>query len=167
MTSIEWTQRPGTAPVRLRLRRTAGFDLQALSQATNGLPAVNVARPGRWGNPHVALRTWYHGPMPELGLGDFDAEAAADADREGARIAVALFRADWEQAMRGRNHGHARRELEQLRGKNLACWCEPGAPCHADVLLELANGPVRGEGPLYSHANAAMHMARAALKGQP
>ena len=27
-----------------------------------------------------------------------------------------------------------------LRGKNLACWCKPGAPCHADILLEIANG---------------------------
>lgn len=26
-----------------------------------------------------------------------------------------------------------------LRGKNLACWCRPGQPCHADVLLEIAN----------------------------
>lgn len=26
-----------------------------------------------------------------------------------------------------------------LRGKSLAFWCKPGAPCHADVLLELAN----------------------------
>jgi hypothetical protein len=29
--------------------------------------------------------------------------------------------------------------LPQLRGKNLACWCKLGEPCHADVLLELAN----------------------------
>ena len=28
--------------------------------------------------------------------------------------------------------------LEELRGKNLVCWCAPEA-CHADVLLELAN----------------------------
>jgi hypothetical protein len=27
----------------------------------------------------------------------------------------------------------------QLAGKNLACWCALGQPCHADVLLELAN----------------------------
>lgn len=26
-----------------------------------------------------------------------------------------------------------------LRGKNVACWCKPGDPCHADVLLEIAN----------------------------
>jgi hypothetical protein len=29
----------------------------------------------------------------------------------------------------------------ELRGKNLACWCRPGTPCHGDVLLELANAP--------------------------
>lgn len=31
------------------------------------------------------------------------------------------------------------RAIGYLRGKNLACWCKPGAPCHADVLLTLAN----------------------------
>lgn len=31
-------------------------------------------------------------------------------------------------------------EIEQLRGKDLACWCPLDQPCHADVLLELANG---------------------------
>ena len=29
--------------------------------------------------------------------------------------------------------------IAPLRGKNLACWCKQGQPCHADVLLELAN----------------------------
>lgn len=38
-------------PVRLRLSRKKGFSLQAVSVATNGLPAVNCARPTRWGNP--------------------------------------------------------------------------------------------------------------------
>lgn len=33
------------------------------------------------------------------------------------------------------------RRLPELRGKNLACWCPEGSPCHADVLLELANRP--------------------------
>jgi hypothetical protein len=28
----------------------------------------------------------------------------------------------------------------ELRGRNLACWCHPDQPCHADVLLEIANG---------------------------
>jgi hypothetical protein len=38
-------------PVRLRLSRSKGFNLQRHSLATNGLPAVNVARPSKWGNP--------------------------------------------------------------------------------------------------------------------
>lgn len=33
-------------------------------------------------------------------------------------------------------------DLSPLRGKDLACWCAPGAPCHADILLELANKEV-------------------------
>jgi hypothetical protein len=39
-------------PVRLRLSRRAGFDLQQVSLAINGRPAINVARPSRWGNPY-------------------------------------------------------------------------------------------------------------------
>lgn len=31
------------------------------------------------------------------------------------------------------------RKIWELAGKNLACWCELGSPCHADVLLEVAN----------------------------
>lgn len=28
----------------------------------------------------------------------------------------------------------------ELRGKDLVCWCAP-LPCHADILLEVANRP--------------------------
>ena len=32
------------------------------------------------------------------------------------------------------------KDLSELRGKNMACWCREDAEhCHADVLLELAN----------------------------
>lgn len=30
-------------------------------------------------------------------------------------------------------------EIKELRGKTLACWCPLDQPCHADVLLEIAN----------------------------
>jgi hypothetical protein len=30
--------------------------------------------------------------------------------------------------------------LGALKGKDLACWCQLDQPCHADVLLEIANG---------------------------
>lgn len=32
-------------------------------------------------------------------------------------------------------------DLKQLKGKDLACWCPLNKPCHADILLELANNP--------------------------
>ncbi|MFC3180496.1 DUF4326 domain-containing protein [Cypionkella sinensis] len=42
------------------------------------------------------------------------------------------------------DHFYGRRQLilanfETLRGHDLCCWCKPGQPCHADVLLEMAN----------------------------
>lgn len=53
-----------------------------------------------------------------------------------AQDAVDSFRA-W---MRGDlKNSYPVPDLAPLRGKNLACWCKPGEPCHADVLLELAN----------------------------
>jgi hypothetical protein len=30
--------------------------------------------------------------------------------------------------------------FDDLKGKNLACWCSLDKGCHADILLELANG---------------------------
>jgi hypothetical protein len=35
--------------------------------------------------------------------------------------------------------GYVDRHINELRGKNLACWCREGTPCHGDVLLQLAN----------------------------
>lgn len=35
--------------------------------------------------------------------------------------------------------------LPELAGRDLACWCPLSQPCHADVLLELANGGVHRE----------------------
>jgi hypothetical protein len=37
----------------------------------------------------------------------------------------------------------------QLGGKNLACWCKHGEPCHADVLIEMANASGEGRQPTH------------------
>jgi hypothetical protein len=99
-------------PQRLRLSRAKGFSLQYLSERTNGRPAVSVVRPGRWGNPFPITAG-----QP--------AEAAVTAFRKALLGRALDFDADEVRA--------------RLKGKNLACWCAPGAPCHADVLLEIAN----------------------------
>lgn len=57
-------------------------------------------------------------------------------DRENRAYTVAWFRKWVAEDASWAWKGRARIEL---RGKNLACWCRSDQPCHADVLLELAN----------------------------
>lgn len=108
-------------PVRIQLSRKAGFNLQASSQELNGLPAVNCARPSRWGNPFVV---------------QFDAHP--DYSPQTRADAVEMFK---QMLKDGKTTPFALANIrEELRGKNLACWCkQDGQPCHADVLLEIAN----------------------------
>jgi hypothetical protein len=40
-------------PVRIQRKRTAGYNMQAVSRAVNGLDCISVTRPGRWGNPAI------------------------------------------------------------------------------------------------------------------
>ena len=65
-------------------------------------------------------------------------------------IAVAIYRADLEASLMKPDWPNVHPEdsavweqrvadLEELRGHDLCCWCPEDQPCHADVLLELAN----------------------------
>jgi Domain of unknown function (DUF4326) len=76
------------------------------------LPAVNVARPGRWGDK-VARRL-------ALATG---------------RVAVAAFKSWLENEPSDRWNEVARLAV---RGKDLACWRPMDAPFHAEVLLAFA-----------------------------
>src|SRR3954469_13733415 len=103
-----------TKPTRLQLSRRKGFNLQAASHATNDLAAVTVARPSKWGNP---FRIGKDGSQAECvaRFRDFAAQKARTDPK-------------WLTAL-----------TAELGGKNLACWCRSGTPCHADMLLALAN----------------------------
>jgi len=72
--------------------------------------AIYVGRPTMWGNRfHVGLPA---NPTAEDCVRRFRAEQVEEYDEHN---------------------------LSFLRGKDLACWCALDQPCHADVLLELAN----------------------------
>jgi len=121
-------------PVRMRLSRAPGADLQAASRALNGLPAVVVSRPSVYGNPFpLSDARAYLADTKDAGLHSKDETAHV--------IAVRWFE-EWLAgglvAEVGRRPPSADR-IACLRGKNLACWCALDAPCHADVLLRLAN----------------------------
>lgn len=124
-------------PERIQLSRKKGWRMPPNT--------VKVARPGKWGN--------------EFRIGDtmqrFSKEKICETFkvRDNAH-AVELFR----ERMRLAFEQHPkimRGALDELRGRNVACWCRlcPSHaegkplgvvcsacdPCHADVLLEIAN----------------------------
>lgn len=97
-------------PKRIQRERTKGWRMPE--------NAVYVGRPSKWGNPYK--------------VGN---EVIVNGERQwvyNAARAVVLYRergAAWNEATR-----------TALRGKDLVCWCKLSEPCHADVLLEWANG---------------------------
>lgn len=114
-------------PERVQQRRTKGW-----RKPEN---TVSVARLGRYGNP-FRIGEWFTmreaiGPSPR-----YEADRS-ERVRDRAH-AVELFR-EWLR-YRGPNHeDFGLRRIADLRGKNLMCFCPRDQPCHADVLLEIAN----------------------------
>ena len=75
---------------------------------------IVVTRPTKWGNPHP------------LSLVREEAVRRYREDLLAGRLVITV--------------GDVERELE---GRDLACYCPLDQPCHADVLLEVANGQRR------------------------
>jgi hypothetical protein len=101
---------------RIQRQRTKGWRMPE--------GAVYVGRPSRWGNP------WREGaPHPDHGRPMTRTETI-----DVYRGWVAQSFADWWGGL------VLRTAIDNdLRGHDLACWCPLDAPCHADVLLELAS----------------------------
>lgn len=104
------------APVRIQRKRVKGWRMPE--------GAHYVGRPGLFGNPFPAI----HG----------DRQYAVDVFR--LWLAGELRPTEFEDQRRG-----ILEVLPSLRGLNFACWCPledalgNRVPCHADVLLEVAN----------------------------
>ena len=113
-------------PRRIQLKRTRGWRKPA--------GAVVVSRPSRWGNPvrWVANKTF----DPATG------ETHPADPEEARRISVQGFRSVLADDELRRLYAYPSDDeiVEELAGKDLACWCPDGSPCHATVLLEIANG---------------------------
>lgn len=107
-------------PERIQLRRIAGWRLPPNT--------VKVSRPSSWGNRWRAERRPGGWSCVEIKTGQvIEARDKADA----LDLALSHYRtwvAQWPEVIRA-----------DLRGKNLACWCALDQPCHADILLEIAN----------------------------
>ncbi len=122
-------------PVRIQLSRRAGFRLQEVSMALNGLPAKKICRPSDFGNPYRIEPPAQHGRWKVFGPGIDPLMGIVCANRIGAQqVAVERFKAylphDSTLALAARRI---------LRGHNLACFCRSDWPCHVDWTLEVAN----------------------------
>ena len=124
-------------PNRIQLRRTHGWRKPA--------GTIVVARPTRWGNPFRI------DDLADL-IEHYEISHNGDAPPRGAlrgqaqRMAVSWFadmvttripRQVWPKA--AHHYPSTDEIIAALTGHDLACWCPLDQPCHADVLLELAN----------------------------
>lgn len=101
-------------PDRIRLSRAKGWRMPT--------DTVKVDRSTKWGNPFVVGRDGTQAECVDLFtklLAGYLCLSAGDLAKQQAYLEM------------------ARRDRAELRGKHLACWCKPGTPCHADVLLRI------------------------------
>ena len=109
-------------PERIQLKRTRGWRMPPNT--------VKVDRSTRWGNP-MTVRPGYPA-----------AQAVEDYRLwlEG--------KSPWRFTQTDVVPPSIEEIRRHLAGKNLACWCASGSPCHAEILLALANAePAHHEPP--------------------
>jgi hypothetical protein len=130
-------------PKRIQRKRTKGWRMPE--------GAIYVGRPTVFGNP---FRPILSACCPNWDvIDDNDVTYLIDHQRahamayrtgrsEAAAHAVELFESDltyWMGGGRMAYDSDLATAIEGLKGSDLACWCPLDQPCHADVLLEVAN----------------------------
>lgn len=116
------------SPQRIQRKRTKGWRMPE--------NAIYVGRPTVYGNPFRIIGggdNWTVIDDNGVEYDDWPTKLSA------AHHTVSLFYADLINWRRLDCQPGLRVAIEKLRGHDLACWCPINAPCHADVLLELAN----------------------------
>jgi len=112
-----------STPIRITLSRAKGWRMPANT--------VKACRPGMWGNPFQVRTAAMAVAAYERWLGSADWHAWMWSHHRRHLLSADIRRLNPSDQWLGL--------IATLRGKNLACWCKPGTPCHADHLLQLAN----------------------------
>jgi len=84
---------------------------------------VYVGRPSKWGNPFKVNK---------------DLDAKCSSYRQGIIDQYELWlrkRLEWDIHF-----------LDELKGKDLGCWCPFDKPCHVDVIIKVLNEMGEGGG---------------------
>lgn len=80
---------------------------------------VCVTRPGKWGNPFETAEE-FRDALSQIVDGGTTVTLACGIEEFAKMITIV-------------------KNIGELRGKDLACWCGLDKDCHADVLIEFAN----------------------------
>lgn len=120
-----------TGPQRLQYLRAPGFRIEDGIYVGRGTGAY-----GQWGNPNRLNR------VPQQGWSVTHARSGSTIGTFSAKTAAARFAVDAFRAEALADADYCRRARQHLAGFDLVCWCGLDDPCHADVLLEIANSPV-------------------------
>lgn len=115
-------------PQRYQRSRRAGARLPA--------GVVCVTRPSRFSNP---FRPYCKTTISKSELG-IEGDGVVSIEVGDVENCLAWFRIHM-RAMRELYDRAGLDYFKQIRGRNLACWCDLASPCHADILLDLANRP--------------------------
>lgn len=107
-------------PIRVQRKRVKGYRLPENT--------VSVTRPGKWGNPfkvNAGLGTGFTSPP------------------HGVKAALELYEkwlnGDFNLVHEKGLPPSKQEIIDNLKGKNLACFCKEGDSCHGDILLKYAN----------------------------
>ena len=117
------------APRRIQRRRTAGYRLPE--------GAVYVGRPTKWGNPfEIGEPVDRDSPLwpfiaEQLPGGASGLQSVKPLQRDAVVAAHGWWFVEQPHLMLA--------VAEELGGRDLACWCPLDVPCHADMLLAMAN----------------------------
>ena len=102
-------------PKRIQRRRAKGWKMPENT--------ICVDRGTKWGNPYIVGK---HGSR------EYCVELFANLFL--GFIVISAGKETYENAI-----NYPVKKINELKGKNLACWCPLDKPCHADILLKIAN----------------------------
>lgn len=121
-----------STPKRIQRKRTKGWRMP------DG--AVYVGRPTRWGNPFAVgeiAQHWHRATTHPYAF-YIDRHMVVQSD-QATRLFRRIVLEPSDHQFVGHKAPTANEISAELAGRDLACWCRIDQPCHADVLLEIAN----------------------------
>jgi len=104
--------------IRIQRKRTKGWKMPSNS--------VYVGRPTKWGNPYKVGAPF----NMSIAGGGYDGKTKGFVFDADSAVLFYKINLSIELEMQAE---------KELKGKNLVCFCPLDKPCHADVLLKIAN----------------------------